>query len=323
MKNTTGQISSFGRFVLISIVAVCLLVNMPNKVASASLGTTYVRLSWTAPGDDMNVGQASRYDIRYSQAPILNEQNFADATQDTLEPVPLPAGSVQSATVSGLEPGVHYYFAIKTADEVPNWSVYSNVFEATTLTAADNGSGTVFISDISVTEISAASAIVNWETNIAATSEVVYGIGNLVFASWIDPQLVTTHSITLQDLAPRSDYQFRVICDDGLGNLTQSDIMIFHTPSIAAGNADGLADIIAYPNPVRFSQGEFVTFRLPDYPVDVLIQTIAGETVLLRSNISGDWQWNGQNAAGNTVAIGIYSWFVRGTDQSGKIVVKP
>jgi hypothetical protein len=81
--------------------------------------------------------------------------------------------------------------------------------------------------------------------------------------------------------------------------------------------------IYASPNPVRFRQGEYVTFHLPDERVDLLIQTVSGETVLVEHGISGDWAWHGANASGQNVAIGTYLWYVPGTPFKGKILVKP
>jgi hypothetical protein len=90
-----------------------------------------ITLSWTAPGDDSASGTASQYDIRYSTSPIT-EANWNSATQISGEPTPLPAGQQQTFAVTGLQSNVTYYFAMKTADEVPNWSGLSNVATGTT-----------------------------------------------------------------------------------------------------------------------------------------------------------------------------------------------
>jgi hypothetical protein len=87
------------------------------------------RLTWTAPGDDGSVGDASEYDIRYSTSPVL-EQSWDSATQVDGENTPKPAGSPDTMLVSGLEAGTNYFFAMKTADEVPNWSEISNLCPA-------------------------------------------------------------------------------------------------------------------------------------------------------------------------------------------------
>lgn len=99
--------------------------------ALAQAPTGSVTLTWTAPGDDGNVGTAAVYDVRYSTSLITNA-NFNAAQQATGEPVPKAAGSTETFTVTGLQPNTAYYFAIKTADEAANWSGLSNVVNKTT-----------------------------------------------------------------------------------------------------------------------------------------------------------------------------------------------
>lgn len=88
-------------------------------------------LNWTAPGDDGDVGTASAYDLRYSTQ-LISDLNWDAAIQATGEPGPQPAGQPESFIVSALSQGTTYYFAIRTADEVPNWSGLSNVASGTT-----------------------------------------------------------------------------------------------------------------------------------------------------------------------------------------------
>ncbi len=83
------------------------------------------------------------------------------------------------------------------------------------------------------------------------------------------------------------------------------------------------SDIYASPNPVSFSRGEVITFHLSDEPVDLLIQTVSGEPVRIERKLSGEWVWDGRNAAGHRVAAGVYSWFIRNGKANGKIIVKP
>ncbi len=100
----------------------------PAKVtdlAATAISDTEFLLTWTAPGDDGMVGTASEYDIRYD-IDIVKEGQWASASQAANEPTPKPAGSPDSFTVSGLEPGKNYCFALKTADELVNWSEISN-----------------------------------------------------------------------------------------------------------------------------------------------------------------------------------------------------
>ncbi len=93
-----------------------------------------VVLTWTATGDDGNVGRASGYDIRYSNNPI-DETNFNQAEQVSNPPVPSDPGTEETFTVTGLAPDTVYYFAIKVLDEVPNYSPISNVISKSTVSA--------------------------------------------------------------------------------------------------------------------------------------------------------------------------------------------
>ena len=88
-------------------------------------------ISWTSPGDDGNSGTASEYDIRYSTLPI-SDLNWNLATQVTGENSPQAAGNTEVFIVEGLELSTTYYFAIKTSDEVPNWSGLSNILSSST-----------------------------------------------------------------------------------------------------------------------------------------------------------------------------------------------
>ena len=88
--------------------------------------STTITLTWTATGDDILHGQASYYDIRYSLTPI-NNYNWNSAIKVNNNLSPKYNGSPESFTVGGLNPNTSYYFAIKVADEFPNWSQISNV----------------------------------------------------------------------------------------------------------------------------------------------------------------------------------------------------
>ena len=110
-------------------------ITPPADVINLATGDTTassIDLTWTAPGDNGSTGTASQYDIRYSISAITTETGWGDAAECTGEPAPLLAGTTQSFTATGLSPNTTYYFALKTADEVPNWSELSNSPSGTT-----------------------------------------------------------------------------------------------------------------------------------------------------------------------------------------------
>src|SRR5829696_6598145 len=122
------------RFMVTAAVAVLAL----GAALPAHAQTTWnsVTLTWTTPGDDSLLGTAAQFDLRYSTSPIT-AANFAAATRFVGTPTPAAPGTTQSVVVNGLNSATLYYFAIKTADEVPNWALVSNVITKTTLSAPD------------------------------------------------------------------------------------------------------------------------------------------------------------------------------------------
>lgn len=99
----------------------------PAVVHTTSVDSTNsVTLTWTAPGDDAAIGTAASYTVRYATTQ-LNDQNWDSATTVAHPPAPMVAGTTQSMVVTGLNPGVTYYFGIKTTDEAGNTSALSNI----------------------------------------------------------------------------------------------------------------------------------------------------------------------------------------------------
>ena len=120
-----------------ALAAALALLHLGPGVAHAQVTATGVTLAWTAPGDDSLSGRAARYDLRWSPAPITTLADFALATPVAGLNPPQPAGSAESATVSGLTPSTSYYFSLRTFDEVGNGSALSNLLPVTTSASPD------------------------------------------------------------------------------------------------------------------------------------------------------------------------------------------
>ncbi len=108
-------------------------VTPPARVSDLGGSTagrdTTVTLIWTAPGDDGHLGRASQYALRYATDPVGSDTT---AWWNAATPVPnvgppSPAGVQDACDVGGLATGNTYYFLLISADEVPNWSGYSNL----------------------------------------------------------------------------------------------------------------------------------------------------------------------------------------------------
>ena len=92
-----------------------------SNLATSSPTTTSLTLTWTAPGDDGTTGTAAQYDVRYRTGGAVTTANWSGATQATGEPTPHVAGTGETFVVNGLASNTTFYFALETADEVPNW----------------------------------------------------------------------------------------------------------------------------------------------------------------------------------------------------------
>lgn len=79
------------------------------------------------------------------------------------------------------------------------------------------------ISDISVADISANRATINWETDEQASGQVEYGeTDDYKWTSRWSTDLGTSHSVTLTSLSPETTYHYRVRAKDEGGNVSSS-----------------------------------------------------------------------------------------------------
>ncbi|NOK33634.1 hypothetical protein HMI49_10530 [Corallococcus exercitus] len=89
----------------------------PAKPELAQTGATETGLTvqWTGVGDDGMQGPLASQELRYSTSAITTDAAFNAATPVTVG-APVPPGTVQSATLSGLGAGKTYHVALKATD---------------------------------------------------------------------------------------------------------------------------------------------------------------------------------------------------------------
>lgn len=109
--------------------------NPINDFAVVETGSVAATLSWTAPADLPNNIAANRYNLRYSNEEIT-EENFSSATQINIKS-PGEPGTSENVSISGLSPNTTYYLAIKSSDFFGQISTLSNVVQFTTLGAPE------------------------------------------------------------------------------------------------------------------------------------------------------------------------------------------
>ncbi len=206
----------------------------PANIASLATGAvtnSSVLLTWTAPGDDGNTGTASQYDVRYSTSPIT-AANFGSATTVTGEPTPSAAGAADSFVVTGLNAETEYYFAVKTADEVPNWSGISNVVSATTgsetnapstianLTAINPAESTITLAWTAPGDDGTVGTAAQYDIRYATTSINGSNFASATPATGVAaPQAAgTPETHTVGSLQPNTTYYFAIKAVDDAGN---------------------------------------------------------------------------------------------------------
>ncbi|MBI5742653.1 MAG: fibronectin type III domain-containing protein [Candidatus Niyogibacteria bacterium] len=218
-----------------------------TNLAASSATESSVHLTWTSPGDDNNTGTANYYDIRYSTSLII-AGNFNSATQVAGEPTPLSAGTGQSMTVTGLAAGTTYYFAMKTADEVPNTSAMSNVVNLATIAAAETPSITIPLSGgVAPTQIRV-SGFAFPGAKIAALQKSVIGdlYKNIPFKDFsIDEKGAFSVSMTA---LLQGEYLFLLTADDSAG--TRSGILSY-SPDLLSESSFNIPGALFSPT-VRF-----------------------------------------------------------------------
>jgi len=88
-------------------------------------------------------------------------------------------------------------------------------------------------------------ATVTWTTDENATSQVTYGlVGGNQTTTPLGSQLVTSHSVTLNNLTTSTTYQYQVISQDASGNQTNSAIASFTTMAPAPGVSPTWIDLV-------------------------------------------------------------------------------
>jgi predicted RNase H-like HicB family nuclease len=89
--------------------------------------------------------------------------------------------------------------------------------------------------DLKVERLTSSSALITWNTDISATSEVHYGLkgeGPELTKVVMDKGLELRHRVHLTDLESETQYEFRVVSAYRTSSLTASQVSSFQTPAV-------------------------------------------------------------------------------------------
>lgn len=308
------------------------------------VGEGQVALAWTAPGDDRTTGRATSYLLRYSSAPI-NADNWTAATLVATLPAPAEPGSYEAFTVTGLTTGATYYFALRTRDEVGNFSDLSNLIQA----VADRDHEAPVIAEFTLD-----GRAVAYDQYIPAQPLLEFkvtdavGLGAMSYASGVDLTSIRieidgtirtdgTYSggyfdgfqaaagkFSYQLRSPLSvgDHQIRIMAKDLAGNsatpLELTSLMIDSQARLSERP-------LSCPNPFSPDSGgvKFVYKLTAETKIDIFIFNLALEQIYMASYPAGEnggqidlneVTWDGRDSFGRLAPNGAY--FVKITDGS-------
>ncbi len=94
--------------------------NAATSLVMTEARTTSVVFEWRAAGDDGDIGTARRYEVRYSEAQITSEDEWAAAAKAKVQIQDADVNGAVSATVSGLAFNSSGFIAVKAIDNVGN-----------------------------------------------------------------------------------------------------------------------------------------------------------------------------------------------------------
>ncbi len=133
----------------------CVEATAPDAVSDLAVfpddNADQVKLSWTAPGDDGDVGTVTEYVIKKSTS-VIDAGNFDAADTITASIVPQVAGSTENVSVPLTWRSGSYYIGIKAIDDVGNFSI-SNIVVADTDAQLDFSEESIDFGGIAVGDV--------------------------------------------------------------------------------------------------------------------------------------------------------------------------
>lgn len=282
-------------------------------------------ISWTAPGDDDNVGRATTYAFRYRDSidgPVTSG-NWDQSQIVTLSVVPAQAGTTQQATLTashGLTPGAAYYIAMRAADEAGNSGDVSNSPLGKTNGSISTGDDSCLVVALHPQDGSTSAdrsptlVVANISCDSGSTKEYFFDISQsdlfdaLVTGSSAVSEGVDSTSWTVDEQLAPGTYFWRA----RVSGYASSPTSIF---SIEASP-------FAFPTTVNLSAGGSATITNLSAGANIIIVSVSGEPIRRWTSLTGESVvWDGKNQDGQQVASGVYLWHVENSDHKGKLIV--
>lgn len=205
-----------------------------SSLTGLSSNTTYyvrtyaTNLITTVYGDQVSFTTTNSYSLSYSAGG--NGSLSGTASQS------VNSGADGSAITAVPDSG--YYFVKWSDDVTSNPRTDTNVNGNVSVSAVF--SEILDISNISTASIGNTSGTISWNTNVGATSQVIYGLSSSYGFETLEvsgPN--TSHSVTLTDLVPCARQYFKVVSEDEYGTSTSESGGYFSTTGCAQSSLSG------------------------------------------------------------------------------------
>lgn len=150
-----------------------------------------------------------------------------------------------SVAVSGLSSQTRYHYTVLSADAKENEAK----FEGDLWTLEEVKQVPLLLSAIMASNPTQSTAVITWESNQPATSQVEYGTTESYGSmTMLDTRLATGRSVTLTGLSPATTYHFRVRSKDAAGNEIISEGGRTFTTTQAVVTGEGAQTAKSAPN---------------------------------------------------------------------------
>ncbi len=187
------------------------------------------------------VGYVAAWGITTSGATVTWSTDAAANTQlaygttaalGTLTPLQAALTNSHGVVLAGLNAGTTYYFGAQSTG-ANGATGYSNILSFTTGGTPSTPIPAPAILNVQST-VTNSSATITWITDEASSSQVNYGATTTyTLSSTLDPTLLTSHSVTLNGLAPGTAYNFDVMSANSSGSSSTSPNFTFQTTGSA------------------------------------------------------------------------------------------
>jgi len=190
-----------------------------SGVANLSLGINDGTIVWTT--DELAVSH-----LEYGTTESYGTQATLDAT----------ALLAHTAILTGLSANTTYYYCIHATDlagNTANSCGHSFTTAAHTVIADTTPPDVTLITEGPVTTTS---ATINFTTSEVGNARIEYGTtAGYGDSTPLDTNLALTHTVTLSNLTPNTEYHYRIISSDEVGNETITSDETFMTEAVSVG----------------------------------------------------------------------------------------